>query len=1068
MNMRWLWAGIGWALLGEGRTLWGAEPSTEPIPVAALARSEPVDFAREVRPILERSCLACHSAAKSESELNLESPESIRKGGASGSAMTPGNGAESLLVAVASRTSEPHMPPPDNPVGAVSLSSDELGLLKLWIDQGATGDAAAPAAPVAWQPLPAGVQPVLATALSPDGQFVACSRANQIFVYHLPSGRLVSRLGDPELVGSGVYDRPGVAHLDLVQSLAFSPDGYTLASGGYREVKLWTRPRHRATGRWTLGEPAPQVAALSGDAHRAVTASADGQVRFWSLSIDAGPRQIAAARAAGVTALGFASDGDLVAAAGNDQTLRFFRATDGALLRVVRLPSAARALDFRPGSQELAVGLVDQCWLVSLRGEPRMLGGPELAATALAWLPDGQQLALGGADGAVRIWQVEPASEARRLEAGGPVTALAIRPDGARLAAGTAAGLVRAWNLTDGAVLGEVAGDALLAQTWSTREALRAIAEARTNGAAAALAAAQAERDAKTQAVPAAEAELATAAPAAEQATAAVPPVAQAKAAAEARLAELTQAQATAQQTQQQAEAQVAGLAAAVNALGPAAVAARSAVDALSQAVTAATAALEAARAALAAQPQDSALMAAVAAAEQAAGGAQGALAQAQQTSAAAEGQLSAQQAALAAAQAALPGLVQATADAAAALAQATEAKTAADKALADAEAAAKAAADKRTAAERTLATATNARAVAEELLARATQFHTGESQSLTARSAERDAAQAQLEAARKAIRRLSFTSAGELFVADEAGRAERLDGERLAGIESWRAEGGAVLATASGTAGEFLTLTAPGTLERFTIADEWTLAKRLGPASSRPGDPLESPLVDRVLALAFSPDGTLLATGGGEPSRSGELKLWNVAEGTLARDWPEAHSDTVFALDFSADGRHLASAAADKFVKVWSTSDGGRLRAFEGHTHHVLGVRWKFDGALLASCGADKVIKLWNFDTGEQQRTIAGFGKEVTGIWFVGRSNETLTAAGDAAVRRHNADDGKTLKSFAGGAFLYSLAATPDGRLLAAGGDDGALRVWNAASGELVAQFDKPAADEQVTSAAP
>ncbi|HWE40468.1 MAG TPA: c-type cytochrome domain-containing protein, partial [Isosphaeraceae bacterium] len=69
-------------------------------------------------------------------------------------------------------------------------------------------------------------------------------------------------------------------------------------------------------------------------------------------------------------------------------------------------------------------------------------------------------------------------------------------------------------------------------------------------------------------------------------------------------------------------------------------------------------------------------------------------------------------------------------------------------------------------------------------------------------------------------------------------------------------------------------------------------------------------PHVFRVLAIDFSPDGKLMATGGGEPSRSGEVKVWDVASGKLVRSLENLHSDTVFALRFSPDGTKLASAS--------------------------------------------------------------------------------------------------------------------------------------------------------------
>ena len=160
-------------------------------------------------------------------------------------------------------------------------------------------------------------------------------------------------------------------------------------------------------------------------------------------------------------------------------------------------------------------------------------------------------------------------------------------------------------------------------------------------------------------------------------------------------------------------------------------------------------------------------------------------------------------------------------------------------------------------------------------------------------------------------------------------------------------------------------------------------------------GGPDSPLLADRVTALDFSPDSRLLASGSGEPSRSGELKIWNVADGTLTREITDAHSDSIFGVDFSPDGKYLASCGADKFVKVFDLGTGKLTRSFEGHTHHVLSVAWQAQGRTLASGGADNVIKVWNFETGEQQRTIAGFAKEVTAVAFIGPGDEAISCAG-------------------------------------------------------------------------
>ena len=213
------------------------------IEIAAIQHAGDVDFEKEILPILRQNCLACHSSTKAESDLNLETPRTMLTGGGSGPAVVAGKGAESLLLQVASHQEEPVMPPEGNTAGAKNLTPEQLGLVKLWIDQGATGGVSAGAG-VVWQPLPAGVNPIYAVAITPDGQYAAASRANQIFVYHVPSKRALGRLTDPKLLESGLYKGPGVADLDLIQSLAFSPDGQLLASGGFRTAKLWRRGRN--------------------------------------------------------------------------------------------------------------------------------------------------------------------------------------------------------------------------------------------------------------------------------------------------------------------------------------------------------------------------------------------------------------------------------------------------------------------------------------------------------------------------------------------------------------------------------------------------------------------------------------------------------------------------------------------------------------------------------------------------------------------------------------------------------------------------------------------------------
>ncbi|RYD34685.1 MAG: hypothetical protein EOP86_10365, partial [Verrucomicrobiaceae bacterium] len=147
-----------------------------------------------------------------------------------------------------------------------------------------------------------------------------------------------------------------------------------------------------------------------------------------------------------------------------------------------------------------------------------------------------------------------------------------------------------------------------------------------------------------------------------------------------------------------------------------------------------------------------------------------------------------------------------------------------------------------------------------------------------------------------------------------------------------------------------------------------------------------------RLEGLCFSVDGGLLAACGGSPSEFGEIQLWDTAARRLTRSI-RTSGDSVFGVSLSSDNRRVAVGCADKLVRVFSTGDGQEIMKCDNHIDWVLGAAFARDGARLCTVGRDKAAKLIDVETG---RLIDDINRPRDALLCVARHpSEDLVATG-------------------------------------------------------------------------
>ncbi|MEE0936966.1 MAG: TIR domain-containing protein, partial [Bacteroidales bacterium] len=201
----------------------------------------------------------------------------------------------------------------------------------------------------------------------------------------------------------------------------------------------------------------------------------------------------------------------------------------------------------------------------------------------------------------------------------------------------------------------------------------------------------------------------------------------------------------------------------------------------------------------------------------------------------------------------------------------------------------------------------------------------------------------------------------------------------------------------------------------------------------------------DYVYSVAASPDGKYLASGSWDKT----LIIWDANSGESLKTL-KGHSWHVYSVSWSPDGNYLASGSGDKTVIIWDAKSGERLQTLKGHSSYVNSVSWSPDGKYLASGSDDNTVIIWDAKSGQRLKTLEGHSESVRSVSWSPDGKYLASGSADYTLIIWDAKSGEKLKTLAGHSLnIYSVCWSPDGKYLASGSADYTLIIWDAKSGE-------------------
>ncbi|MDB9539894.1 30S ribosomal protein S6 [Anabaenopsis arnoldii] len=197
-------------------------------------------------------------------------------------------------------------------------------------------------------------------------------------------------------------------HSGSVCSVAFSPDGRTLASASWRTIQLWDVATQEEIATLTRHSYGVLSVAFSPDGRTLASGSDDGTIKLWDVATQ-GSIATLTGHSGSVRSVAFSPDGRTLASGSRDETIKLWDvATQGSIATLTGHSNWVRSVAFSPDGRTLASGSDDETiklWDVATQGSIATLTGHSYGVWSVAFSPDGRTLASGSEDSTIKIWR---------------------------------------------------------------------------------------------------------------------------------------------------------------------------------------------------------------------------------------------------------------------------------------------------------------------------------------------------------------------------------------------------------------------------------------------------------------------------------------------------------------------------------------------------------------------------------------------------------------------------------------------------------------------------------------